>query len=83
MLAWRYERGDGGKDVRKKVEQAIPREDLHVATQLESLCRSVHLNRVPGKPNDDEQTHQCAERDLHSIYSVYDPKGGAALELAD
>ena len=69
--------------VRKKVEHAIPRKKAHVTGELESLCESMQFKRLPDELNGDEQAHQCAQSDLDSGYSNFDPQRGNGLEHAD
>ena len=42
-------------DIRTKVEYVIPREEVHVTTDVESLCHGVQLKGHVEGSNDDEQ----------------------------
>ena len=61
MVIWEWELLEGkGVDVRKKVEDAIPREKAQVAADFELLCNSVHLKRLPDESNNSEKAQQCS-----------------------
>lgn len=63
-------RAECGHDIRKKVDQAFSRKNVHVTAELESLCCFVHLKCLLGESNGDEQTHYCTEGQLEAIYGV-------------
>ena len=54
-------------DIRKKVNHAFPNNKVHVTVQAEMFCCFVHLTCLPDELNTDEETHQCAERDLDTV----------------
>ena len=59
-----------GSDIRKKVDHAIPSEEVHVTVQVEILCCFVHLMCLSDKLDNDEQRHECTECNLNSAYDL-------------
>ena len=57
-MGWEQKKEMGRRDVdiRKKVEHAFPHEQVHVMAQFESLCHSVHLERLSDELDSHEQT---------------------------
>ena len=69
-------------NVRKQVDYDFPNEKVHVTVQLEMFCCFIHLKCLPDELDVDEQTHQCTESDLDSVYS-FGPNGRAVLLQAN
>ena len=82
-MGWKENNEMEGRDVdiRKKVGHAFFCEKVHVTAQFESLCHFVHLKGLPDELNGHEQTHQCTESDLDSVYS-FRPDGGTLFRHA-
>ena len=52
------------RDVHKKVEDALPDEQVHIVTELPLPCHAVHLTRPPHELDDRKDEHHCTMRDL-------------------
>ena len=55
-----------GRDVRKKVEDALPDEQVDVPIELPLLCHMVHLKRLLHKLDKREHADYCTIRHLHN-----------------
>ena len=57
-------------DIRKKVNHAFPSEKVRVTVQAEMICCFEYLMCPPDDLDNDKQTHEGAESDLHRTYNL-------------
>ena len=60
------DRKDGIEDVRKKIDNSLLDERVHVPTELPLLCHAVHLKRLHYESNNCQGAHRCTNHDFQN-----------------